>query len=420
MALNIYDEVIAVNKRIYTDNVEEYWQRTKDGHANYLGNFIEMFLSNLKGPHIYDLGCGPGRDLKLFHERGFDAWGVDCSPGMVKFCQDRNLTVVQNDFISMNYVPNSVDGFWAYTSHTVIPKEDFSKLMQKYSIALKKDDGILALGMIEGNFEGWKSDAKYNGTNRFVARYTAEELEFLLGRYFGTVSIWREKVNGKVYLHCLCRNTPVANKYASADAARALFDKYSQQYLENTQTGIELLRVDRENFAQHILYNATGKKIIDIGCGPGRDLLIFSQMGFDPIGLDISEVNVESCKTRGLQAMKGDIYSLGDYFTENVFDGAWCNCSITNWILKAELPKVLQDLKKIVKPGGIIFVGSVLGNFSGWEIDQKYDRLKRYNNHWREEELRRLIAPLGKLLGERKLTNTGKKDYLNLVYKNEK
>ena len=114
------------------------------------------------------------------------------------------------------------------------------------------------------------------------------------------------------------------------------------------------------------------------------------------------------------------MYFLQNYFEPNSFDAVWCNCSVTNWILKDELPSVLNAIKSIVKASGIIFIGSVLGNFSGWEIDQKYDRMKRYNNHWREEELRAQLSMLGELLYENKLTNTGKKDYLNLVYANEK
>ena len=76
-------------------------------------------------------------------------------------------------------------------------------------------------------------------------------------------------------------------------------------------------------------------------------------------------------------------------------------------------------IKKIVKPGGYIFVGSVLGSFHGWEINDKYERMKRYNNHWNEDELKKYLSLLGKIVYERKLYNTGKKDYLNVVIRNE-
>ena len=165
--------------------------------------------------------------------------------------------------------------------------------------------------------------------------------------------------------------------------------------------------------------NTPVPKILDIGCGPGRDLVQLKNLGAEVMGLDISESNVKNCKAQGVDAIIGDIYKLNEYFKENSFDGVWCNCSVTNWILREDLPKVFNIIKSIVKPGGYIFIGSVLGNFVGWEIDSKYEQMKRYNNHWDEAELRKYLALLGDIKYEHRLDNTGKKNYLNVVLINE-
>ena len=248
----------------------------------------------------------------------------------------------------MEYEPNSVDGFWAYTSHTVIPKAEFETLLKKYSRALKAETGILALGMIEGDFEGWKSDGKYDGNKRFVARYSRDELENLCRKYFGSVSITRETVEGKVYLHCLCKNTAVADMKATSEAAQEIFNAFSSEYLDNTQGGIKLLEADRKKFVELLGGKTSGKKIIDIGCGPGRDLKIFAAMGLDALGFDISEANIKNCRKFGLNAVRGDIYFLENYFPNDIFDAAWCNCSVTNWILKDKLLEVLLKIKNII------------------------------------------------------------------------
>ena len=93
---------------------------------------------------------------------------------------------------------------------------------------------------------------------------------------------------------------------------------------------------------------------------------------------------------------------------------------MTNWIIEEELPRIFEMIKAIVKPGGYIFVGSVLGSLHGWEINEKYESMRKYNNHWDEGELRKYLSILGKIIFERKLCNTGKKDYLNVVIKNER
>ena len=259
MESDLYKVVVEVNKYIYSEYSQEYCERTKNGHKNYLQEFIDKFISNLSGTIVYDLGCGPGRDLEYFVEKGLSAVGVDCSSGMVNICKKKGLDIIEKDFFEMDYEKNSVDGMWAYTSHTVIPKTDFIDLLQKYSIALKENTGVLALGMIEGDFEGWKSDSKYDGKRRYVSRYSIEELEKILGEFFGTVSVERICVGDKVYLHCLCKNTSVARKEDTVKAAQCLFNEFSSQYLVNTQTGIELLSDDRKEFA--ILLAGNGKNL---------------------------------------------------------------------------------------------------------------------------------------------------------------
>ena len=40
---------------------------------------------------------------------------------------------------------------------------------------------------------------------------------------------------------------------------------------------------------------------------------------------------------------------MSEYFSENQFDGVWCNCSVTNWIIEEELPRIFEMIKAIVK-----------------------------------------------------------------------
>lgn len=419
MGSDLYDSVLEVNKYIYSSYSHEYFERTRNGHGNYLQEFIDRFINSLSGKAVYDLGCGPGRDLEYFCKKGLSAVGVDCSRGMIDICESKGLKVIESDFFHMEFADNSVDGIWAYTSHTVIPKKDFCLLLEKYGKGLKKDTGVLALGMIEGDFEGWKQDGKYDGARRFVSRYSVEELERILGGFFGTVSAERVTVGNKTYIHCLCKNTAVAKKEDTADAAKSLFNRFSDQYLQNTQTGIKLLDEDRRSFISLLKAASESPRVLDIGCGPGRDLVQMKNLGAEVLGIDISESNVNNCKRQGVDAIVGDIYRLKDYFDEGAFDAAWCNCSVTNWVLRGELLNVFEMIKAIVKPGGYIFMGSVLGNLAGWEIDSKYDKMKRFNNHWDEAELRRYLSHIGPIVYERKLVNTGKKDYLNVVMINE-
>jgi SAM-dependent methyltransferase len=419
MASNIYSTVFQTNKTVFDAYGHEYEQRTQFAYDKYLKPFVDSFLEKLKGKRIMDLGCGPGRDLGYFISRGYEAVGIDGSQSMVELCQNKQLPVQQQDFLSVELEASSLDGVWAYTSLTLIPKSDFREVIGRMSQMLKSPDGVLALGMIEGSGEGWKQDHKYDGLRRYVARYSRAELEGILLEFFG--SVWVDEVVDpekpeRKYLHILCRNTPVAIEVEAGQAARRLFNSFAHQYEQRTQTGIALLEEDRNIFTKIV---GTGGRILDVGSGPGRDAKIFLEAGLNPICVDISDHNVDLCRSKGLEAYTGDILEINEMFPNHSFDGIWANCSVTNWIPKKALPEVLRILKLIVKPGAPIFLGSVLGGFQGWESDDKYDGLPRYNTHWNLEELLQFLNPLGELVYSREISTelSKRKAYFNTIHR---
>ena len=68
-----------------------------------------------------------------------------------------------------------------------------------------------------------------------------------------------------------------------------------------------------------------GKKVLDLGCGPGHDSYLFSELGFDVVGLDFSNEMIKRAKTlkeseSPISFLQGDMKQLPDYFSENEFD----------------------------------------------------------------------------------------------------
>ncbi|WDH83334.1 class I SAM-dependent methyltransferase [Paenibacillus urinalis] len=418
MASDIYEEILQSHCSLFDANAREYEQRTQAAYSKYLQSFADSFLDQLKGRRIADLGCGPGRDLGYFISHGYDAVGIDGSQGMIELCRSKGLPVLHHDFLSVDFEPASLDGVWAYTSFTLVPKSVFREMLSRLSRMLKSPDGIAAFGMIAGNGEGWKQDHKYGGVRRYVARYSRAELESILLDYFG--SVWIEEVADpekpeRVYLHALCRNTAVSAPSAAGQAAKRLFNSFASVYEQRTQTGIALLEDDRRVFAERV---GSGGRILDVGAGPGRDAKLFMDCGLRPVCVDISEANVELCASKGLEAVVGDIAELDRLFEPQSFDGIWANCSVTNWIPKKALKDVLRQLKSLAKPGAPIFIGSVLGGFQGWEADNKYDGLPRYNTHWKREELKDVLQELGEPFYSRHIPaeQSLRKAYLNTIH----
>src|SRR3989344_6498613 len=109
----------------YNKLASEFSQKFKEHAGNFLGGHIQAFMDALPPcGKIVDLGCGPGIHAAEFQRNDFEVLCVDFSEEMVKICQEKGLNAVVGDFEEIDFVPGSVDGFWAYTSllHTTREK----------------------------------------------------------------------------------------------------------------------------------------------------------------------------------------------------------------------------------------------------------------------------------------------------------
>jgi len=109
--------------------------------------------------------------------------------------------------------------------------------------------------------------------------------------------------------------------------------------------------------------------ILDLGCGPGRDVSYFKSLGHRPVGLDGSEVFCKMARAYTdctILHQKFLSLKLSDF----IFDGIFANASLFH-VPSQELPRVLNELKSALKPDGILFLSIPRGNDEGWS-GQRY------------------------------------------------
>jgi SAM-dependent methyltransferase len=106
-------------------------------------------------------------------------------------------------------------------------------------------------------------------------------------------------------------------------------------------------------------------RILDFGCGPGRDLKVFSELGHVAIGLEGAEHFASMARAySGCEVWQQDFLKLD--LPHNHFDGVFANASLFH-VPSSELPRVLQELHASLKPGGVLFSSNPRGhNQEGW------------------------------------------------------
>lgn len=106
-------------------------------------------------------------------------------------------------------------------------------------------------------------------------------------------------------------------------------------------------------------------RILDFGCGPGRDLADFSRRGHQPIGLEGSPNFAAMARSEtGCEVWLQDFLTLD--LPAASFDGVFANASLFH-VPRQEIVRVLGELRACLHPGGVLFSSNPRGaNEEGW------------------------------------------------------
>ena len=141
-----------------------------------------------------------------------------------------------------------------------------------------------------------------------------------------------------------------------------------------------------EIYSRFLKYIPAGGRIMDLGCGSGRDVKWFCDHGYEAYGLDAS---------RELVSRASDEYDIPvftglieEWTTSTPFDGVWC-CGSLMHLDDSALEQFFGNLKYNLKPGGVLFMSVKAG------IETGLDEQGRYLRDFTEEDVHEIITRHG-------------------------
>ena len=157
----------------------------------------------------------------------------------------------------------------------------------------------------------------------------------------------------------------------------------------------------------------SGKKIVDVGSGPGRDGLLLQQAGKDIICIDASESMVKLSSERGLQSVLAVFDNLP--FENCSFDGVWSYTALLH-TPKKSINAPLEEISRILKHSGIFALGLIEGNTEEYKESSGVD-MPRWFSFFQKDEVIKLCKNHNFELIYFETFKPRSKNYLNFIFK---
>ena len=136
------------------------------------------------------------------------------------------------------------------------------------------------------------------------------------------------------------------------------YDMHAKDFVAGTENAD--MQACRERFLQYL---KPGQKILDAGCGSGRDVIAFREAGYEVEAFDASaEICRIAAEKTGIEVKQLRFEELAgeDAYHENAFHGIWACASLLH-VNPADLPDVLKRLYSLLKQEGVLYASFKYG-----------------------------------------------------------
>ena len=194
--------------------------------------------------------------------------------------------------------------------------------------------------------------------------------------------------------------------------------KYSAKKFYNENAESQADHYTDENLAEEFIElreefaDKSGEKLLDAGCGHGRDTEYFYEKGLTSTGIDISEELIKIARNRfepDFQVM--DFRNL--QFKDEKFDSVWASASIF-FVPPEEMKTAINEFYRVLKPEGDLFVSMKIGSGEP-ELNEKWSsKVKEYPVEM--DEARKMFESAGFFI-ERKQVNESSRgsDFVSFI-----
>ncbi len=156
----------------------------------------------------------------------------------------------------------------------------------------------------------------------------------------------------------------------------------------------------------------SGRKIVDVGSGPGRDGLLLQQVGKEVVCVDASEAMIKLSSEIGLESILAEFNNLP--FENESFDGVWSYTALLH-IPKKSIDTPVKEISRVLKPSGIFALGLIEGDTEEYKESLGVG-MPRWFSLYQKDEVENICKGHGFELVYFETFKPRSKNYLNFIF----
>jgi 2-polyprenyl-3-methyl-5-hydroxy-6-metoxy-1,4-benzoquinol methylase len=167
-----------------------------------------------------------------------------------------------------------------------------------------------------------------------------------------------------------------------------------------------------------------GASVLDVGCGNGAQSVEFAQAGLDVTGFDVAEkmIGLAKKKVPSGKFFVRDVYDIAT--VSGFFDAIYAQAVLLH-LPRKDVPEILAELMKKLKPSGILYVAVKEKRANGPDEDIKHEDnygyvYERFFSYFTLSELRAWFREIGLEIVWELQTTSGRSNWLQLIGKKNK
>ena len=144
---------------------------------------------------------------------------------------------------------------------------------------------------------------------------------------------------------------------------------YEQIAADYTARHPNVMEWHQQSLGEFAAALAAPARVLEVGCGPGRDAALLREAGYAVVALDQSWAMLQIASASGAPLLQGDSRALP--VVANSVDGVWANASLLH-LSRTQLVIALLEIRRVLRSDGVFYCSLKRGDGEGEQADGRW------------------------------------------------